>query len=92
MLKTVKYIQDTVTTEPQKDKLLLQLKRISGQIQGVVSMYEEERSCVDIARQLSAVRNSLGRVARDMLTCEAVKCSRERRVGDLDELLKELFR
>lgn len=75
-----------------KDQLLVQLKRIRGQLDGVIKMYEDERACVDIVRQIIAARNSLARVARDLLTSEASNCSRERRIGDLDEVLKELFK
>ena len=74
------------------DKQLTQLKRISGQIDGVIKMYEEERSCVDICRQIIAVRSSLGRTARDILTGEASRCSLESRTDDLDQVLKELFK
>lgn len=75
-----------------KDTVVSQLKRIRGQVDGVLRMYEDERSCTDVVRQIVAVRNSLGRVARDLLSEEASKCSKERRVGDLDEVFKELFR
>ncbi len=74
------------------DKVLTQLKRIRGQLDGLITMYGDERSCVDIVRQVIAARNSLGRVARDLLTNEACKCSRERRAEDLDSILKEVFR
>jgi DNA-binding FrmR family transcriptional regulator len=76
----------------QSDKALVQLKRIRGQLDGVISMYEDERTCVDIVRQIIAARSSLGRVARDLLTGEASRCSQERRIGDLDAVLKEIFR
>ena len=74
------------------DPKLAQLKRIRGQIDGVIKMYEEERACIDICRQIIAVRSSLGRTARDMLTGETGKCSRESRTDDLDVVLKELFK
>ena len=74
------------------DQVLTQLKRIRGQLDGIIAMYEDERACVDIVRQVIAARNSLGRVARDLLTGEAARCGRERRVEDLDEILKELFK
>ncbi len=74
------------------DQTLTQLKRIRGQLDGVIKMYEDERACVDIVRQVIAARSSLGRVARDLLTSEASHCSKERRLGDLDEILKEVFR
>lgn len=76
----------------QKDPVLPQLKRISGQIEGIIKMYDDERACIDIVRQVIAARNSLGRVARDLLTNEANKCSKEKRTDDLDEVLKEVFR
>ncbi len=74
------------------DQIVTQLKRIRGQLDGVITMYEDERACVDIVRQVIAARSSLSRVARDLLTGEASRCSQERRVEDLDEILKEVFR
>ncbi len=74
------------------DKILTQLKRISGQLDGVIRMYEDERVCVDIVHQIAAVRSSLGRVARDLLTDEASRCTHERKAEELDAVLKELFR
>ena len=59
------------TKSQEKDKVLPQLKRIRGQIDGLVRMYQDERACIDIVRQVIAARNSLGRVARDLLTNEA---------------------
>jgi len=74
------------------DPVVLQLKRIKGQLEGILTMYEEEQTCVDIVRQVIAARNSLGRVARDLLTGEASRCTKERNVDELDEVLKEVFR
>ncbi|MEN8252965.1 MAG: metal-sensitive transcriptional regulator [Patescibacteria group bacterium] len=75
-----------------KDPSIAQLKRIRGQVDGIIRMYEDERACTDVVRQIAAVRNSLARVARDLLGAEASSCSKERRIGDLDEVLKEVFR
>ena len=74
------------------DPIVLQLKRIKGQLEGVISMYENEKTCVDVVRQVIAARNSLGRVARDLLTGEASRCNQERNVDELEEILKELFK
>lgn len=75
-----------------QDKALIQLKRISGQIDGVISMYQDERMCVDIVRQIIAARNSLSSVARDLLSSEAHRCSKEQTPEELDKVLKELFK
>lgn len=78
--------------QKKSDKVLSQLKRIRGQLDGIIRMYEDERSCVDIVRQVIAARSSLGRVSRDLLSGEATRCSRERKVDELNEILKEVFR
>ncbi len=74
------------------DKAVTQLKRIRGQLDGIITMYQDERSCVDVVRQVIAARSSLGRVARDLLTNEATRCTKERKVEELDQILEELFR
>ncbi len=74
------------------DKVLTQLKRIRGQIDGIIKMYEDERTCVDIVRQVVAARSSLGTVARALLSNEATRCSKERKPDELNDILKEVFR
>lgn len=76
----------------QKDKVLAQLKRIRGQIDGIIKMYEDQRTCVDIVRQVIASRSSLGRVARELLSGEATRCTKERKPEELNDILKEIFR
>jgi DNA-binding FrmR family transcriptional regulator len=79
-------------SEQKQDKIISQLKRIRGQIDGLIRMYDDERACIDIVRQVVAARNSLGRVARDLLTQEATKCSQESNLEKFDQILKELFK
>ncbi len=74
------------------DPILIQLKRIRGQIDGVILMYESDKSCVDVVRQVIAVRNSLGSVVRKLLFGEANRCTKERKVEELNDILKEAFR
>lgn len=74
------------------DKVLTQLKRIRGQLDGIIKMYEDERACVDIVRQVIAARGSLGTVARELLTGEASRCTKERKPEELEHILKEVFR
>ncbi|MBT4123813.1 MAG: metal-sensitive transcriptional regulator [Candidatus Pacebacteria bacterium] len=76
----------------KKDPISAQLNRINGQVEGISKMYHDERACVDIVRQVIAVRSSLGRVARDLLSSEAKRCSRGEKWDTLDDVLKEVFR
>lgn len=74
------------------DKMKSRLNRIEGQVRGLQKMYDEKRDCVAIVQQILAVRQALGSVGKDMLTNEAVCCSREpNRNEDFDKILKSLF-
>lgn len=46
---------------------LPRLRRIEGQVRGMQKMIEEERDCLDITHQISAIINALRRVQSDML-------------------------
>ena len=86
------YILTIIVTQKTQDPILTQLKRICGQLDGVTKMYDDERACIDIVRQIVAVRSSLGRGARDLLANEATSCRKDDRTEDLDAVLKEIFR
>ena len=49
-------------------KLITRLKRSEGQLRGIQKMIEDERDCVDIITQLTAVRSSVERVIELMIT------------------------
>ena len=63
-----------MTTYQGKDdiqkKVLSRLKKIEGQVRGIQKMIEENRSCADIAVQISAVRAALSGVGQSVLACE----------------------
>ncbi|GEM03625.1 hypothetical protein HMI01_06130 [Halolactibacillus miurensis] len=40
-------------------KLTNRLKRVEGQIRGLIKMMEEDQSCRDVVTQMSAVRNAV---------------------------------
>ena len=43
------------------------LSRIEGQVRGLSKMVDEDRYCIDIVTQISAVRAALRRVEREVL-------------------------
>lgn len=45
-----------------KDDLLKRLKRIEGQVRGISKMVQEDKYCVDILNQITAVRAALDKV------------------------------
>lgn len=73
-----------------KDTVALKLKKVIGQLNGILSMYEGERSCLDIVQQVAAARSALSSVAKDLLADEASRCARCRTPEDFDRILKTL--
>src|SRR4051812_28888084 len=57
-----------------KDQLLGRLNRIEGQVGGVRRMVEEDRYCIDVLTQISAVRAALDKVALGLLDEHARNC------------------
>jgi DNA-binding FrmR family transcriptional regulator len=50
------------------------LKRIEGQVRGIIRMVEEERYCMDILVQLQAVKAALAKVEAEVLKQHADHC------------------
>ena len=50
------------------------LSRIEGQVRGLSRMVEEERYCIDIVTQISAVRAALRRVEEEVLKDHVSHC------------------
>jgi DNA-binding FrmR family transcriptional regulator len=50
-----------------KDRIKKRLHRISGQVGGLERMVDEERYCIDILTQVSAVQAALDKVALALL-------------------------
>ena len=57
-----------------KSKYITRLKRSEGQLRGIQKMMEEERDCVDIITQLTAVRSSVDRIMELMITENLTSC------------------
>lgn len=55
-------------------------------------MYQNDSGCIDVVRQVVAARSSLGTVAKKLLSGEATRCTSEKRVEDLQDILQEVFR
>jgi DNA-binding FrmR family transcriptional regulator len=57
-----------------KDQLLARLRRIEGQVGGLQRMVAEDRYCIDILTQISAVQAALDKVALGLLDGHAHTC------------------
>ena len=57
-----------------KDQLLARLARIEGQVRGIERMVQEDRYCIDVLTQISAVQAALDKVALGLLDGHAHTC------------------
>jgi DNA-binding FrmR family transcriptional regulator len=81
-----------------KSSCLKRLGRIEGQVRGISRMVEEDRYCIDVITQISAVRAALRRVEEEVLRDHVAHCVEEaiasgnageqrRKVAELMEVL-----
>jgi CsoR family transcriptional regulator, copper-sensing transcriptional repressor len=74
-----------------KDDLRKRLRRIAGQVGGVERMIEEERYCVDVLTQISAIQAALDRVALGLLDDHARHCVVGATKANQDERTAEMM-
>jgi CsoR family transcriptional regulator, copper-sensing transcriptional repressor len=74
-----------------KDQLLKRLRRIEGQVRGVQGMVEEDRYCIDVLTQISAVQVALGLLDDHTRHC-VMGAEGEQRVDRTDEMMAAVGR
>ena len=70
---------------PNKDQLMKRLKRLEGQVRGVERMVEEDRYCIDVLTQISAIQAALDKVALGLLAGHAEHCVVHGKAADTPE-------
>lgn len=58
----------------QKDATIKRLKRIEGQVRGIVRMIEDDRYCMDILHQMQAVKSAFAKVEDAVLKDHSATC------------------
>src|SRR5699024_1382793 len=84
-------------TDEEKQSVINRLKRVEGQVRGIQRMVEEDRYCVDILVQISAINAALKKVGfsiteRHMKHCinHAIKGGEgEQAIEELLEVMKQ---
>ena len=82
-------------TDEEKESTVNRLKRIEGQVRGIQRMVEEDRYCVDILVQISAINAALKKVGfsvaeRHMKYCVSHAVQDGEGESAIDELLDVL--
>jgi CsoR family transcriptional regulator, copper-sensing transcriptional repressor len=77
--------------ESHKEQIQGRLKRIEGQVRGLQKMVEEDRYCIDVLTQVSAVKAALDAVALRLLEDHTGHCVAEAiRAGEGSQKIREL--
>lgn len=64
----------TVMRKDIKASCARRLQRIEGQVRGIARMVDEDRYCIDIVTQISAVRAALRRLEEEILEDHVAHC------------------
>ena len=67
-------VTETRGYSADKDQLAKRLARIEGQVRGVALMVDDDRDCLDVLTQISAVQAALDKVAIGLLDGHARHC------------------
>lgn len=71
------------------DKMKNRVKRMEGQLRGILKMMEDEKDCKEVITQLSAVRSAVDRTIGVIVSTNLVECVRN--ADDNEEELNELI-
>ncbi|MEF2244095.1 MULTISPECIES: metal-sensitive transcriptional regulator [unclassified Paenibacillus] len=73
------------------NELKARLKRIEGQVRGVLRLMEEGKSCKDVVSQLSAVRNASDKAIAQIVAENLQQCILEEQSagGDTNKVVQE---
>jgi len=70
-------MNDTATASKGTKSKVQRLNRIAGQVRGVAQMIEDDRYCIDILHQISAIKSALAKVETQVLKDHAACCVAE---------------
>lgn len=68
-----------------REQIVNGLRRVEGQVRGIEKMIDDDRYCIDVLTQVSAVQAALDKVALQLMEDHAANCV----VGGPDELKEQ---
>lgn len=74
-------------TDPMKNRV----KRMEGQLRGILKMMDEGKDCKDVITQLSAVRSAVDRTIGVIVSTNLLECVQKAEGNDekMDEVIKQ---
>jgi DNA-binding FrmR family transcriptional regulator len=89
--------ENLMINEEIKKNALTRLKKIEGQIRGIMKMVDQEKYCIDIINQIKAAEKALDGVAKNIMKRHIESCVTEAIIqGEgqtkIDELIETVFK
>jgi DNA-binding FrmR family transcriptional regulator len=76
---------------PARRAVLNRLRRIEGQVRGVHRMVEQDRYCIDVLTQISAIQAALDKVGLELLDDHARRHVLAPEAEDKESLIDEMM-
>lgn len=73
-------------------KMKNRLNRATGQLQGVLRMMEDDKECVDVITQLSAVRSSIDTLVGVIVAENLEACLLDQETEDKEEKIEQAIK
>jgi len=74
-----------------KDAVLKRVRRVEGQVRGIERMVDEDRYCIEVVTQITAVQAALDKVALELLEDHAQHCVIGAKRAEQGERTEELM-
>lgn len=81
----------TLRSDKDKKSLLNRLKRIEGQVRGIINMVEQDAYCNDVLIQSAAVNAAMNAFNRELLSAHIHNCVADDIRNGKDEVIDELM-
>ena len=83
--------------EKVKEDSMTRLKKIEGQIRGIMKMVDQEKYCIDIINQITAAEKALDGVAKNIMkrhieSCVTTAIIQGEGQTKIDELIETVFK
>jgi DNA-binding FrmR family transcriptional regulator len=72
----------TALPKASEPEMQLRLRRIEGQIRGIIGMLDDGKSCEQVVTQILAARAAMDRVAIEVLKCHVEETLRDQLAED----------
>ena len=77
-----------MTTEKGQSDVQMRLRRIEGQIRGIISMLDQGKTCEEVVTQLLAARAAMDKATAEVLKCHVAEALSEKSPSDAREAVE----